>query len=116
MAESRKRHAAAVVVAVAFVFPAVAATADDATTTTVPATSIETPTTVTVAPPPEMEPWFTVRANWTATRDIRFPVLGPVVFRNDWGECRDGETASVGLSAAETTACPATTPATTCSA
>jgi hypothetical protein len=111
MAESRKRHAAVVVVAVAFVFPAVAATADDASTTTVPVTSTETPATinlatVNVAPPAEIEPWFTVRANWTVTRDIRFPVLGPVVFRNDWGECRDGETASVGLSAAETTTCP----------
>jgi peptidase M23-like protein len=111
MAESRKRHAAVVVVAVAFVFPAVAATADDASTTTVPVTSTETPATINVAtvneaPPAEIEPWFTVRANWTVTRDIRFPVLGPVVFRNDWGECRDGETASVGLSAAETTTCP----------
>ncbi|MEP6660207.1 MAG: M23 family metallopeptidase [Acidimicrobiales bacterium] len=106
MAESRKRHTAVVVVAVAFVFPAVAATAEDASTTTVPVTSTETPTTVNVPRPAEIEPWFNVRANWTATRGIRFPVLGPVAFRNDWGECRDGETASSGLSAAETTTCP----------
>jgi len=108
MAESRKRYAAVAVVAAAFAFPTLAATADDASSTTaaVEVTSTETPATVTVPPSAEMEPWFTVTANWTATRDIRFPVLGPVAFRNDWGECRDGETATNGLIAAETTTCP----------
>jgi murein DD-endopeptidase MepM/ murein hydrolase activator NlpD len=96
------------VVAAAFAFPTLAATADDASSTTaaVEVTSTETPATVTVPPSAEMEPWFTVTANWTATRDIRFPVLGPVAFRNDWGECREGETATNGLIAAETTTCP----------
>jgi murein DD-endopeptidase MepM/ murein hydrolase activator NlpD len=101
----RRRGIALLVAGSTLAFPAVAAAADDPSTSiaAVAVTSAETP----VGPPSaDTEPWFNVRANWTATREIRFPVLGPVVYRDDWGECRDGEIASSGLSAAEVTACP----------
>ena len=97
-ARVRRRGIALFVATLALTLPAVSAAADDSSTTT---------TDPTVAPQPvDNEPWFSVRANWTFTRDIRFPVLGPVSYRNDWGECRDGETASMGLSASEATTCP----------
>lgn len=102
----RRRFAVVLLVAVALVFPVVSAAADDGP----PEVGDPSTAVAVVSPPPARpaanEPWFNVRANWTTKREIRFPVLGPVMYRNDWGECRDGEIAPSGMSAAEATTCP----------